>query len=555
MKRKRDEGHEETDKILEDMEKRIAEEYKQAEKEISKKLNDYLRRFEAKDRIKQQALADGLITQEEYDKWLTGQIMIGKRWTEMRDTLAEDFTNADKIAKSIAYGYQPEVYALNHNYGTYQVEKGAQVDTSYTLYDRNTVERLFNDNETFYHAPGKKVSARINEGKALAWNKKQVQSCMLQGILQGESIPNMATRLANTVGEQNRKAAIRNARTMTTGVENAGRVRSYDRAQSMGINVQKQWLATLDNRTRHWHRELDGASVPNDEPFKNEFGEIMYPGDPTADGSNIYNCRCTLIANIKGFENDVTNRSLRHDTHLGDMSYDEWKESHESESNSITRQEEVGEAMRQSYNAEYSRLDRLNHEAESGNIKYRKNIELPDSIYNISGMTEDTKNAISEAFDRLSSEYNIGVPMAVESLGKGNEKVPFQFIPINKGGYYEAKIAINSDYYFNDSLEAFKARIMRNHESGALASKDVEDLIAHEVAHVLTFKECETWGQFEALEEEIRYSFVRGISNYADSTYDGAESIAEGFVKKRRGEDIPSELSDLINKHIERWRL
>lgn len=363
MKRKRDEGHEETDKILEDMEKRIAEEYKQAEKEISEKLNDYLRRFEAKDRIKQQALADGLITQKEYDKWLTGQIMIGKRWTEMRDTLAEDFTNADKIAKSIAYGYQPEVYALNHNYGTYQVENGAQVDTSYTLYDRNTVERLFNDNETFYHAPGEKVSARINEGKALAWNKKQVQSCMLQGILQGESIPNMATRLANTVGEQNRKAAIRNARTMTTGVENAGRVRSYDRAQSMGINVQKQWLATLDNRTRHWHRELDGVSVPNDEPFKNEFGEIMYPGDPTADGSNIYNCRCTLIANIKGFENDVTNRSLRHDSHLGDMSYDEWKEEKKSTSDPITKQDEIADAMKRAYGREYNWLKNQNNKA------------------------------------------------------------------------------------------------------------------------------------------------------------------------------------------------
>lgn len=358
MKKKRDEGHEETDKLLLDMEKRISEEYKKAEEEISEKLNDYLRRFEAKDRIKKQALEDGLITQEEYDRWLTGQIMIGKRWTEMRDTLAEDFTNADKIAKSIAYGYQPEVYALNHNYGTYQVEKGAMVDTSYTLYDRDTVERLFNENETFYHAPGKKITARINEGKAIAWNKKQVQSCMLQGILQGESIPNMATRLANTVGEQNRKAAIRNARTMTTGVENAGRVRSYDRAKSMGIDVQKQWLATLDSRTRHWHRELDGVSVDNDKPFKNEYGEIMYPGDPSANGANIYNCRCTLIADIAGFENDASDLSLRNTRKLGDMSYEEWKNEHKSESDPITKQDEIAETMKRQYANEYKRLSK-----------------------------------------------------------------------------------------------------------------------------------------------------------------------------------------------------
>ncbi len=50
----------------------------------------------------------------------------------------------------------------------------------------------------------------------------------------------MATRLANSVGEQNRKAAIRNVRTMATGVQNAGRVDSYDRAKKMGIKAKKQ---------------------------------------------------------------------------------------------------------------------------------------------------------------------------------------------------------------------------------------------------------------------------------------------------------------------------
>ena len=351
-----DEGHEETEDILRNLEKRISAEYKRAEQEVEAKLNDYLQRFAKKDEIKRKALENGLITQQEYDQWRLGQIMIGKRWQEMRDSLAEDFTNAAAIAKSIAYGYMPDVYALNHNYGTFQVEQGSLLDTSYTLYDRNTVEFLFNDNNTFYHGPGRKITDRINQGLQEAWDKKQVQSVMMQAILQGESIGKIATRLANTVGDSDRKAAIRNARTMTTGVQNAGRIASYDRAKAMGIDVQKQWLATLDGRTRHWHRSLDGESVDNDKPFKNDFGEIMFPGDPAAHPANIYNCRCTLIANIKGFENDVANRSLRHDSHLGDMTYDEWKESHESYSDPITKQDEIAENMRWAYSAEYRRL-------------------------------------------------------------------------------------------------------------------------------------------------------------------------------------------------------
>lgn len=351
----KDVGHEETEKILEEIEKRISAEYAQAEKEIAEKLDDYLKKFRVKDELKLKAVENGMITKEEYEQWRVGQVMMGKRWAELRDSLAEDFTNADKIARSIAYNHMPEVYAINHDYGTFQVEKASQMDTSYTLYDRQAFEQLVKNEDTFIPAPGRKVSRDIKEGKALAWNKKQVQSVMMQGLLQGESIPKLATRLANTVGESDRKAAIRNARTMTTGVQNAGRMASYDRANKMGIKTQKQWLATLDARTRHWHASLDGEVMDNDEPFVNEFGEIMYPGDPEAAPVNIFNCRCTLIASIKGFERDVSDLDLRHDEHLEDMTYEEWREGHyDQKSDPITKQDDIAETMQRIYGNEYA---------------------------------------------------------------------------------------------------------------------------------------------------------------------------------------------------------
>lgn len=353
----KDVGHEETEKILEEIEKRISAEYAQAEKEIAEKLDDYLKKFRVKDELKLKAVENGMISKEEYEQWRVGQVMMGKRWAELRDSLAEDFTNADKIARSIAYNHMPEVYAINHDYGTFQVEKASQMDTSYTLYDRQAFEQLVKNEDTFIPAPGRKVSRDIKEGKALAWNKKQVQSVMMQGLLQGESIPKLATRLANTVGESDRKAAIRNARTMTTGVQNAGRMASYDRANKMGIKTQKQWLATLDARTRHWHASLDGEVMDNDEPFVNEFGEIMYPGDPEAAPVNIFNCRCTLIASIRGFERDVSNTDLRHDDHLEDMTYDEWREGHyDQKSDPITKQDDIAETMQRIYGNEYATI-------------------------------------------------------------------------------------------------------------------------------------------------------------------------------------------------------
>ena len=352
-----DNGHEETEEVLKRIEKRISKEYKQAEEEIQRKLEEHMRKFKKKDALKRKALENGLITEEEYKQWRIGQLAMGQRWEDMKQTIAEDYSNRNQIARSIAFDSMPEVYAINHNYGTYLVEMGAHLDTSYTLYSRDAVEYLFSGGN-FYPGPGRRVTARINQGLDVAWNKRQVQSVMMQGILQGESIGGIATRLAETVGESNRKSAIRNARTMATCVQNAGRIESFKRAEAMGIDLEQEWLATLDGRTRHEHRQADGQRVPVGKPFYIDGYALSEPGDPAAPGYLIYNCRCTVIAAVKGYTSDASDLSLRNTNHMGDMSYEEWKEGH-GVSQSITHQDEVAETMRRVYGAEYNMYSRL----------------------------------------------------------------------------------------------------------------------------------------------------------------------------------------------------
>lgn len=350
-KKSPDPAHIETDKIIERIERRLAREYAQANAEVEEKLADYLRRFELKDEKWREWVRNGKKTKEEYKQWRTGQILMGKRWEKMKDALADDYVNASKIARSITEGYMPEVYALNHNYGTFEVERGSMLDTSYTLYNREAVERILRDNPKLYGNPGKDVLQKIASGELKRWEKKQIQSVMLQGILQGESIPKLTKRLERvTAGDH--KAAIRNARTMATGVQNAGRLDAYKRANKLGIPTKKQWLATLDSRTRHAHRQLDGVIKGINEPFENEFGEIMYPCDPEAEAANVYNCRCRLNADVDGEMIDYSDLSLRNVRKLGDMSYEEWKEKH-GVSQPITAQERKSAAIRAKYIKEY----------------------------------------------------------------------------------------------------------------------------------------------------------------------------------------------------------
>ena len=348
---KPDEAHIETDRKIAELEKRMRREYRQAAKEVEKKLADYFRRFEKKDAIKRAQLAAGEITKADYDGWRTGQMLAGERWKEMRDTLAADLNAVNMNARRIVNGERAEVYAENHNYATFEIEKAAKVDTSYTLYDRSTVERIIKEQPDILPAPGKQMRGKLARGEAVRWQAGQIQSVTLQSILQGESIPNMAKRIGRTLGEKNYGTAVRYARTAMTGAQSAGRQDSYKRAEDMGINLKRRWVATLDMRTRHEHRMLDMQVRGVDEPFEVDGEEIMYPADPSAPAHLIWNCRCRTIAEVEGLEHNWDRRST---DALEGMTYEEWKKAH-GKSQPITAQTEKGEAIRRRYINEYRR--------------------------------------------------------------------------------------------------------------------------------------------------------------------------------------------------------
>lgn len=357
--------------LIKELEVLVSREYKKANRAIGHKADDYFRRFEAKDKIKRDQLRRKVITMQEYIQWRQGQLIVGSRWEKMRLTLAEDFHHANEIAAQTIKGGMPEIYALNHSYSTYQIEHGLTIDTSYTLYNRDAVEAVLNDlpllpreikhgqfpdvrTSTEYTMPelGKKAAQRIREGRDVLWNVQQIQSVMLQGILQGVSIPELAGML-EIVTERNHNAAIRNARTMATNVQNAGRQAAYKRAASYGVKMKRTWYASLDFRTRHAHRLLHGQTVGLDEPFEVDGAEIDYPGDPHAPARLVYNCRCTTVPQLLGFESNVrdfTNLNSK----LGDMTYQEWLDS-KVESDPIQKQEWIAKIMKGKYARDYKR--------------------------------------------------------------------------------------------------------------------------------------------------------------------------------------------------------
>lgn len=325
--------------LMKPIEDKIAKEYSRAQAELAKKVEQYFKAFEKKDATWQKWVKSGEKTKEEYRAWRASQMAMGKRWEDMRNTIASDLTNANKIASQIINDSIPDAYALGHNWGTYEVETGSKINTSYTLYNHDSVENLLKDDLQLL------PMANPNIPKTRRWNRQRLDSAITQGILQGESIPDIAKRL-EAVTDMNHKAALRNARTMTGSAENAGHYAAYKRAEDMGIEVEKQWIATLDDRTRTSHRYLHGETRNMDEEFSNG---LMYPKDPWGEPEEVYNCRCRIISNVKGFSHDLSAMSTEK---LGDMSYDEWLEA-KPVSQKITHGEEVAEIQRMKYVRDY----------------------------------------------------------------------------------------------------------------------------------------------------------------------------------------------------------
>ena len=329
-----DRGHELTDEILNSLENRIADEYAVATRDMKRKFREYMEKFTEEDE-KQKALLDaGKITKKEYSDWRYRHMMVGKRWEAMKDVLAQDLEHASDIALKIAGEKMADVYALNANFATYQIEHDAKIDTGFTLYNHDTAEYLLKDERQLMPGPSTRKAREIAANKAMQWNKQKIQSAVLQGILQGEGPYKVAERLRQ-VGQMDYNASVRYARTMTTSAQNAGRYNSFRRARDLGVDLTVEWVATLDGRTRHAHRMMHGRRQEVDEPFVvvEDSGytfEILYPaqsGPGTSDIPQrmIWNCRCTLRATVKGYERET----IRSSPKMGDMTFEEWVDAKE----------------------------------------------------------------------------------------------------------------------------------------------------------------------------------------------------------------------------------
>lgn len=346
------------DKATASAEKRVQDRlvkiYSKARKDMMEQMKEFNARFAQNDQEKRARVKSGQMTQEDYDKWKRMQVLQSDIWRQKVEQATKIMEDANRQALRVINGEKMDVFAENANYEAYRLSKDTGIGYGFSVYDKDTVGKLIREQPELM--PRKVVNGK----KDRAWNRTKISNAVTQSIIQGDSLPEMTERIARETAHENDAAMVRYAATAMTSAQNAGRMETMERAKGMGIKVRKKWIATLDARTRDSHAELDGQVVDIDEPFithnrDGSLAEIMYPGDPTADGEQVWNCRCTLGYVYEEYPDaedaeriaaeyyrDEDDNLRSRPAYVKNMSYNEWKKSAQEQS----EQEESGYSFR-----------------------------------------------------------------------------------------------------------------------------------------------------------------------------------------------------------------
>jgi SPP1 gp7 family putative phage head morphogenesis protein len=213
---------------------------------------------------------------EEFRKYKRLQSLEAQVADILRDTNAE--------AVRIINGRMADVYSTNYKAATKLFPK----DVVFPPLGKSAVRSVLTGQVT----PFKQLA--VDTLLSRADIERELTRSLLTGIMQGESIPNLAKRMKD-ITNKTLSESIRIARTETTRVENSAKQDVGEHGKKLGFKMKKQWIATSDGRTRPEHATADGQIVDIDKPFIVGGEELMYPGDESGSAWNTINCRCTTI--------------------------------------------------------------------------------------------------------------------------------------------------------------------------------------------------------------------------------------------------------------------
>lgn len=306
---------------LDALEKELNTIYGGANKAVSRHLRKYVSKYSSLDEELKEKAENGKISDSEYKAEIHQKVFSGKDWNREKDELAEMLYDANVDAFDYTNGRVAPIYEKSRNIGRYETEKHYGVDLGLSLFTLSALKDIVLPKKT------------VNKAKDMLFNSRSLDVAVKKYTERAKTLKAVANRAVKYVTNKNKKFTGTMSQYLLWGVSDEGDWESMMDAKAKGIDITKEWLATLDNHTRDTHRALDGQIREVDEPFEIRGYDIMYPREPSAPPEMIINCRCRMVrhypkyddifTDVKRVENIKVNGYRRR---IDNMTYEEWED-------------------------------------------------------------------------------------------------------------------------------------------------------------------------------------------------------------------------------------
>lgn len=237
------------------------------------------------------------------------------RLKQLTDEIVEKIQEVYPQTKTVIENFKQEQFETGYYGGYYTVEESQQADLPIAFLPDDVIRSAVRR-----PVASKTLSERLYKARNRLANRSQ--GAITSGILQGQGYAEIASVISSN-SEANYRQALRIARTEGGRMRTQARQNSYEEMEKVGCELQKQWLAALDRKTRKSHGHLDGQRVKIDEFFVSDGYKAIGPRCFGVAGMDI-NCRCTTITIVDGINPDY-----RRDNETGEKisfrTYNQWR--------------------------------------------------------------------------------------------------------------------------------------------------------------------------------------------------------------------------------------
>lgn len=297
----------EIEKLLQKSEQDLSKELLKAYQSVYNEVNDQVRQLV-----------------EDTEKLNFSQKMQAERLKLIKQQLQINIDELQSVNDRKIYNFLDTTARLGYNELFYEFEQTTGIPISFSMLDTKTIETIIQTPVASH-----KLSTRL-QGNVTKL-KQSINQELTRGFAKGLGYNKMAQRISN-VGDAKYRRAMVIARTEGGRVSAITRQKSQDDITAKGVEVEKQWSAALDMKTRSDHAQLDGTTIPIKEYFKVSGYKALQP-HMFCEASEDCNCRCRTISVIKGYEHKLRRDNETHEVGAY-QNYQEWLDGKENVVNS-----------------------------------------------------------------------------------------------------------------------------------------------------------------------------------------------------------------------------